>query len=34
MVYADEVNLLGKSINIIKENATFLEASRDVGLII
>jgi hypothetical protein len=33
LVYADDVNLLGDSINAIKENReTFLEASRDVGL--
>jgi hypothetical protein len=33
MVYADEVNLLGDSINTIKENTvTLLGASRDIGL--
>jgi hypothetical protein len=33
LVYADDVNLLGDSINTIKENTgTFLEATRDVGL--
>jgi hypothetical protein len=32
LVYADDINLLGDSINIIKENKeTLLEASRDVG---
>jgi hypothetical protein len=32
-VYADDINLLSYSINIIKENAeTHLEASRDIGL--
>jgi hypothetical protein len=32
LVYADDVNLLGDSVNTIKENSeTFLEASRDVG---
>jgi hypothetical protein len=33
LVYADDVNLLGDSINIIKENSeTLIEASRDNGL--
>jgi hypothetical protein len=33
LVYADDVNLLGDSINTIKENKeTVLETGRDVGL--
>jgi hypothetical protein len=33
LVYADYVNLLGNSVNTIKENSeTLLEASRDIGL--
>jgi hypothetical protein len=33
LVYADDINLLGDSVNIIKENSeTLLEASRDIGL--
>jgi hypothetical protein len=33
LVYADDINLLGNSINTIKENIeTLLEVSRDVGL--
>jgi hypothetical protein len=33
LVYADDVNLLGDSANIIKDNSeTLLEASRDTGL--
>jgi hypothetical protein len=33
LVYSDDVNLLGNSINTLKENTeTFLEANRDIGL--
>jgi hypothetical protein len=33
LIYADDVNLLGDSVNNIKENTeTLLEASRDIGL--
>jgi hypothetical protein len=33
MVYADNVNLLGDSVNTLKENSEILfEASRDIGL--
>jgi hypothetical protein len=33
VVYVDDINLLGNSINTIKENTeTLLEASRDVGI--
>jgi hypothetical protein len=33
LVYADDINLLGDSVNTIKENSeTLLEAGRDIGL--
>jgi hypothetical protein len=33
LVYADDVNLLGDSVNTIKENSeTLLKACRDIGL--
>jgi hypothetical protein len=33
LVYADDVNLLGDSVNAIRKKAeTLLEASRDIGL--
>jgi hypothetical protein len=33
LVYADDVNLLGDSVNTIEENSeTLLEAGRDIGL--
>jgi hypothetical protein len=33
LVYADDVNLLGDSVNTIEENSkTLLEASRDIDL--
>jgi hypothetical protein len=33
LVYANDVNLLGDSINVIKENTeTLLKAGRDIGL--
>jgi hypothetical protein len=33
LVYSDNINLLGDSVNTIKENSeTFLEASMDIGL--
>jgi hypothetical protein len=33
LIYADDVNLLGDSVNTIKENSeTLLETSRDIGL--
>jgi hypothetical protein len=32
LVYADDVNLLGNSVNTIRENSeTLLQASRDIG---
>jgi hypothetical protein len=34
LVYADDISLLGDSVNTIKENSeTLLEASRDIGLV-
>jgi hypothetical protein len=33
LVYADDINLLGDGINIVKENTeALLEAGRDIGL--
>jgi hypothetical protein len=33
LVYADDVNLLGDSVNTIKENSeTLLQASRNIGV--
>jgi hypothetical protein len=33
LIYANDINLLGDSVNTIKENSeTLLEASRDIGL--
>jgi hypothetical protein len=33
LVYADDVNLLGNSVNTVKENSeTLLETSRETGL--
>jgi hypothetical protein len=33
LVYANDINLLGDSVNTIKENSeTLLEAGRDIGL--
>jgi hypothetical protein len=33
LVYADDVNLLGDSVNTVKQNSkTLLEANRDIGL--